>query len=209
LTGEQVRQLYAVISQAGRDSDIQLEREFDRAARAPMDLSRVYRTDRAGVYSDIQRRAASGASGQGYKDGGPVMEMRDGRMVPKVGTRSPRPGSAGATGGGMSREAILQALDAPASAPAAAPRQQQTMRHLQIEKALKDANAYRNGGPVKKRKNYMGGGKVTGPGGPRSDSVPAWLSPGEHVIAADEVAALGGGDMMRGHNALLQFRGAL
>lgn len=37
-----------------------------------------------------------------------------------------------------------------------------------------------------------GGGPVRGPGGPTSDEVPAWLSDGEHVWTAAEVAAVGG-----------------
>jgi len=37
-----------------------------------------------------------------------------------------------------------------------------------------------------------GGGPVFGPGGPTSDSVPAWLSNGEHVWTAAEVQAAGG-----------------
>lgn len=152
----------------------------------------------------FERNAGPPRTPSGYNGGGPVMEMRDGRMVPKVGTRSPRPGQAAGTGGGMSREAILQQLEAPAAAASApAPRQQQTMRDLQIQKALKDAGAYNLGGPVK-RKNYAPGGKVVGPGG--VDKVPAWLTNNEHVITAPEVAALGGGSPLVGHNVLMQFR---
>lgn len=36
------------------------------------------------------------------------------------------------------------------------------------------------------------GGGVSGPGGPTSDSIPAWLSNGEHVLTAKEVALMGG-----------------
>lgn len=152
----------------------------------------------------------SGVYVPAYNNGGPVMEMRDGRMVPKVGTRSPRPGTAG-TGGGMSREAILQALDAPAPAASApAPKRSNTMRDLQVEKALRDAGAYKSGGRVAgKRKNYMGGGHVAGPGGPRADAVPAWLSNNEHVVTADEVLSAGDGNYQRGHNVLMMIRDAL
>lgn len=140
-----------------------------------------------------------------YADGGPVMvDDGGGRMVPKVGMRTPRPGQA--AGGAMSREAILQALDAAASAPAPAasqPPRYRTLRDLQTEKALRDAGAYNRGGPVL-RKNYLQGGRVTGPGG--VDQVPAWLTNNEHVLTAPEVAALGGGDPAAGHNALMMFR---
>lgn len=47
------------------------------------------------------------------------------------------------------------------------------------------------------------GGPVYGPGGPRDDKVPAMLSDGEHVIAADEVQAAGG------HNAVMAWRRSL
>lgn len=36
------------------------------------------------------------------------------------------------------------------------------------------------------------GGDVRGPGGPKSDQIPAWLSNGEHVLTAKDVAAMGG-----------------
>jgi hypothetical protein len=206
---------------------------------------------------------------QYFADGGPVLvEVAPGRYEPKVGTRSKRPASGG---GNMGDENLVRALSAPAAAsgPAAAPRYR-TMRDMQIEKALKDAGAYADGGPVmapvagggmtreqvlaaltdaqaagvqapqqpagqmgeaayrdggtvkgKKgkakcysmggaaRKNYTGGGKVSGPGGPREDAVPAWLSDGEHVVDAASVDAIGGGDNMRGQQILNQVRAAL
>lgn len=43
----------------------------------------------------------------------------------------------------------------------------------------------------KSRKNLSGGGLVRGRGGPRSDSVPAWVSPNEFVLPADTTAAMG------------------
>lgn len=42
--------------------------------------------------------------------------------------------------------------------------------------------------PLKRAK----GGKVSGPGGPKDDEVPAWLSNGEHVWTAEEVQKFGG-----------------
>ena len=38
---------------------------------------------------------------------------------------------------------------------------------------------------------YAAGGHVTGPGGPNDDTIPAWLSNGEYVLAASAVARLG------------------
>lgn len=168
-----------------------------------------------------------------YNDGGPVMEMRDGRMVPKVGTRSPRPGARG-TGGGMSREQVLAALTA-AQAASAPPAGRTGMGALPVNPVtnpgglrkvqMEQAEGYKDGGPVMKkgkkgkakcyadgggvRKNYMGGGKVAGPGGPRDDAIPAWLSNGEHVVDAASVNAIGGGDNLRGQQALNQVRALL
>jgi hypothetical protein len=105
----------------------------------------------------------------------------------------------------MSREAILQALDAPAaaSAPPAAPRYR-TMRDMQIEQGLKDAGAYNRGGPVVNgRQDYGMGGPVDGP--PGIDQEAAWLTHNEHVIPAPAVAALGKGSYPAGHNALLRM----
>src|SRR5690606_21251546 len=48
-----------------------------------------------------------------------------------------------------------------------------------------------------------GGGAVYGPGTSTSDSVPAMLSTGEHVLTAADVAAMGG------QNAVYAFRSAL
>lgn len=49
---------------------------------------------------------------------------------------------------------------------------------------------FMDGGSV--RKNMEAGGKVSGPGGPREDKVPAWLSDGEYVLPAKTVKAMGG-----------------
>lgn len=45
-----------------------------------------------------------------------------------------------------------------------------------------------NGGPIGK---FATGGAVSGPGGPKSDSIPAWLSNGEYVINAKSASMLG------------------
>ena len=50
---------------------------------------------------------------------------------------------------------------------------------------------------------FAGGGKVTGPGTGTSDSVPAWLSAGEHVLTAADVQAMGG------QENVMAFRSAL
>ena len=51
-----------------------------------------------------------------------------------------------------------------------------------------------DGGPITPIKGYANAGAVHGPGGPRDDWIPAWLSNGEHVLTAAEVAAAGGQD---------------
>src|SRR5690606_16692281 len=47
------------------------------------------------------------------------------------------------------------------------------------------------------------GGGVRGPGGPKSDLIPAMLSNGEHVLTAADVAAMGG------QGGVYAFRNAL
>ncbi|MBF1140853.1 MAG: hypothetical protein HXL63_07710, partial [Thermobifida sp.] len=51
-----------------------------------------------------------------------------------------------------------------------------------------------DGGPITPIKGYANAGAVHGPGGGRDDWIPAWLSNGEHVLTAAEVAAAGGQD---------------
>lgn len=51
-----------------------------------------------------------------------------------------------------------------------------------------------DGGPITPIKGYANAGAVHGPGGPKDDWIPAWLSNGEHVLTAAEVAAAGGQD---------------
>jgi hypothetical protein len=57
---------------------------------------------------------------------------------------------------------------------------------------------YATGGPIKLGDGS--GGKVTGPGGPKSDVIPAYLSNGEYVIQASSVSKYGK-DMMDNINA--------
>jgi hypothetical protein len=133
-----------------------------------------------------------------YKDGGPVMvDDGTGRMVPKLGTRTPRPGQS--TGGGMSREAVIAALNAPATAasapavPPSAPPFGLNPRAVQAERERKIGIGYQQGGRV----DYRGGGPAKGPGGPKSDDIPAWLSNGEHVVTDEDVDAVGGHSALR------------
>jgi phage-related minor tail protein len=42
------------------------------------------------------------------------------------------------------------------------------------------------------RPHFSFGGAASGPGGPTADRIPAWLSNGEHVFTAKDVAAMGG-----------------
>jgi len=52
--------------------------------------------------------------------------------------------------------------------------------------------------------NYASGGKVYGPGTGTSDSIPAMLSNGEHVLTAKDVSAMGGQDSVYAFRAALQ-----
>lgn len=57
----------------------------------------------------------------------------------------------------------------------------------------------RGGSPMQARSPLQ---HVTGHGGGQSDKVPAQLSPGEYVMDADVVSALGDGDTTAGSKAL-------
>lgn len=50
---------------------------------------------------------------------------------------------------------------------------------------------------------FASGGRVVGPGTGTSDSIPAWLSDGEHVIPADEVQAAGGHEAIERYRAMI------
>lgn len=131
-------------------------------------------------------------------DGGPVLVNEGGRMVPKVGTRSKIGGS---TGGGMSREAVLKALDeSRGSTDLSAPAPVSNANPLNP----RSVNAERE----KAAGLYKRGGEVDGPGGPRDDLIEARLSDGEHVIDAETVNALGDGDNAKGQAVLNELREA-
>jgi hypothetical protein len=142
-----------------------------------------------------------------YADGGPVMVAEGGRMVPKVGTRSARPG-AGGTGGGMSRDQVLAALSA--AQAASAPPARSGMGALPVNPVTNpgglrrvQTEGYAMGGQVR---DYDAGGMVRGPGGPRDDAIPARLSNGEHVMDAQSVTAFGNGSNVRGQQKLNALR---
>jgi hypothetical protein len=72
------------------------------------------------------------------------------------------------------------------------------------------AEGYATGGKVEpmSRVNYQDGGGVNRPdfpGGPKADTVPAWLSNGEYVVTAEDMLALGNGDPKRGARRLRDF----
>lgn len=133
--------------------------------------------------------------GGGYADGGPV------RVEPVVGTRSPLPTGGG---GGLSRDAILAILKATPAQPApsgiaALPANPVTNPQAILDARMRSAGAYANGGAV----NCLMGGPINGPGTSTSDSIPARLSNGEHVLRASLVTKLGHGSNARGQKALM------
>ena len=122
---------------------------------------------------------------RGYADGG--------RVEPRIGSRSAlREGG----GGGMSTNALLQAM----IRQKLEERQMQRPNPLNPRAVLEDREA---------RVNYMDGGEVDGPGGPRDDMVPAWLSDQEHVFDEPAVTAFGNGSNERGQMKLNALRAML
>ena len=126
---------------------------------------------------------------QQMADGGPV------RAEPVVGTRSPlREGG----GGGLSRAEILRVLRE--RAKMAEDASVKSGVGALVANPVTDPRAI-----LAERERAAGmarGGAVKGPGGPRSDSVPAMLSNGEHVIRASAVTALGKGKNSAGQKKL-------
>lgn len=149
-----------------------------------------------------------GHEGNHWADGGPV------RMEPRVGTRSPLP--AGGTGGGLSKNAILQLLQQQQMAG------QMQAPAMQLGAVLDPAAVLRARLAAAGEPAYANGGPVRGPGGPRDDAIPVpmdgggvgHLSNNEHVFTAHAVAGAGDGDIEAGHAVLnklmqlLQQRGA-
>lgn len=140
-----------------------------------------------------------------YADGGPV------RMEPIVGTRTPLP--QGGTGGGLSPAAIRSASAPPSlqivmtkNGLAVLPANPLTNPKAILEQQLQEAG-YACGGPV--MKDYMGGGSIHGPGGPRDDAIVAHVSDGEHIFSAADVNAVGGGSNEKGQRRLNALRSLL
>lgn len=149
-----------------------------------------------GYYSNEGRRA----------EGGPLVRE------PMIGSRTPLPGAG--TGGGMSREALIQALLAgrPQTGPTgvgALPANPVMNPQAILQNRMQQAGAYAHGGEVQ--------GPIHGPGGPRSDSIPVpmdngqmgHLSNGEHVFQTSAVNAAGGGSNAKGQQRLNSLRAAL
>lgn len=67
-----------------------------------------------------------------------------------------------------------------------------------------------NGAPLQigRGVGYSYGGAARGPGGPRDDQIPAWLSNGEHVLSAADVNAMGGQDNVYAFRNALHFADA-
>jgi len=63
-------------------------------------------------------------------------------------------------------------------------------------------SGFKDGGSLLGRDLYLGGGEITGPGGPKEDLVPIWASDDEYVVSADAVTRLGNGDHSKGIAAL-------
>lgn len=127
-----------------------------------------------------------------YADGGPV------RVEPKVGTRSPLPGGGG---GGLSRDAIMSALNDAHARAQATPPQPSTSSMFGVGTSNPRIDA-----EIQYAETHADGGPIRGPGGPRTDSIPARLSDGEHVFDAESVTALGDGDNEKGQALLNEMR---
>lgn len=174
------------------------------------------------IYTDPSSMYGQNGSDVGIKfaDGGQV------RSEPVIGSRTPLPGAtAGSTGGGMSRDALIAALMAP---PASAPQRtgvgalpvNPLMRPGAITaNQMQQAGAYAKGGavqapPMQPAVNGQMQGPVYGPGGPKDDAIPVQMSNGqqgalsnkEHVVDEAAVTGLGNGDNALGQQKLNMLR---
>lgn len=155
----------------------------------------------AGGGSGMWDYGTSGGDGTALlEEGGPVPMPR---REPKIGTKGPR--ASGGTGGGMSREAILAAIEGvDQSASGAAPAAGQLRvdptnpRAVQAERERKAGIGYQKGGAI----------PSAGAGG-RNDTVPVKAAGGEHMIDAEVVAMLGDGDTAAGHKVLEELKAAV
>lgn len=130
---------------------------------------------------------------QGYADGGEVIPMR--RPEPKVGTKAPaRKGG----GGGLSRDAVLAALNAADDEA----RMAQAPRVNPLNPRAVLAERERNAGL-----EFANGGEIPSNGaGGRTDNVPIMAAGGEHMIDAELVSMLGDGDNAAGQAMLEEFK---
>jgi|GEM_PF-1267750 len=134
----------------------------------------------------------------------------EGGEVPRVGTKAPP--RRGGTGGGMSREQVLEALGPPllVTGPdgvAALPADPVRNPRAIVDDRARKAGAYAEGGKVKCADGgQVKGGAVKGKGGGKADDVTAHLSGGEHVFDAEVVAMLGDGNTEAGHKLLEELK---
>lgn len=175
-----------------------LTRNSKRNRQSPTDLQAALRSPYSS-WTPQQQQAADNYfnSGRqftyqppniGMADGGPVMVLEDGRLVPKLGTRSKRPGG---TGGGLSELAVPAPMPA-ASAPGA----------LTVDPTNPRAvNAVRERAAGLRR-----GGALPGNTGGQEDVVPINGAAGEYMVDADTVSALGDGNTAAGVAALDNMR---
>jgi len=109
----------------------------------------------------------------------------------------------GYANGGMSRNALIQMMTGPPP-PAPPPKQAPIpVGGVLNPKTILDMQEKAAGS------DYASGGQVSGPGGPKTDSIPAMLSDGEHVMDAATVNAIGGGDNEKGQMKLNKLRAML
>jgi TP901 family phage tail tape measure protein len=128
------------------------------------------------------------------------------KMPPTVATNVKQPGMEDALGKAKTLWDRLKGVDgnwvAHVSMPGYAGVKDQLLGLMTAQQALKN-----NETPQEARRElgrfFSTGGGVYGPGGPTSDTIKAWLSPGEHVLTAAEVSALGG------QQAVLALRSAV
>jgi hypothetical protein len=161
--------------------------------------------------------AGGGGGGGGGGDNGPGITFNPTVLTPTVGG----PGGAGGVGGAGSRYPytpttygraggdqeteyvfFTRAPTTPVAPPAAVPataggRKEGGEIHDDMVKHLVE---YRKGG------GHQGPGKVTGIGSGQEDLIPAWLSDGEYVWSAQDVADLGDGSTDEGVRRLDKMR---
>lgn len=137
------------------------------------------------------------------RNGGPVRFADGGsvRFEPVVGSRSPLPSSGNSPMGSQALLAAILASKTPQITPnlgmGSLTANPVTDPQAILAAQMKAAGQFADGGPV------------WGPGSQRSDSIPARLSNGEHVMDARSVTAIGGGNNDRGQAMLNSMRSAL